>query len=162
MTEPSRRPEPGTPCSGVSSSSDGADWLIIESSTPIKKVGAKMGEIAGKRVCKRVEGVRCTDVAESDASHGPLKAERRVRFPYALPNSILTNRIKALASFETSKNRPVLKSGAKMSTLRPGSVCPRPRAGQTDRGGGGSARARVSPGARDPLERGFAGKGRPC
>ena len=31
--------------------------------------------------------------------HGPLKAERRVRFPCALPNSFTVNRIKASVTF---------------------------------------------------------------
>ena len=47
--------------------------------------------------------------------HGLLKAERGVRFPYALPFSYLVNIIKDYVGFQFFKKTLVLKPSAKMS-----------------------------------------------
>ena len=46
---------------------------------------------------------------------GLLKAEGGVRFPYALPISLLINRINHSVSFQVFESRLVLKPSAKMS-----------------------------------------------
>ena len=48
--------------------------------------------------------------------HGPLKAERRVRFPYALPITQFANEINCYVGFWTLEKWLVLKPGAKIST----------------------------------------------
>ena len=54
--------------------------------------------------------------------HGPLKAERRVRFPCALPILKMPNKIKASVSFFGFKNRQLLTLAANMSAVF-GYVC---------------------------------------